>query len=130
MRTVANWLNLSTPLGLAVARAGGARVRRGPRGLYLADGYRWRYPAGGAFTVGNVVCTRHDMDDLLTRRPQLLPHEESHAWQWTMCAGLPFLPVYLTAMAWSLWRDGDPATKNWFERQADLFDGGYLHRHD
>lgn len=129
VRNAANWVNLSTPLGLLVAGVGGARIRRGPRGLFLADGYRWRFPDGGAFTVGNVICTRHDdIDELMAARPGLIEHEESHAWQWTMCVGLPFLPLYLGQVAWSQWRHGDPATGNFFERQADLVDGGYVDR--
>ncbi|MEL4359423.1 MULTISPECIES: hypothetical protein [unclassified Luteococcus] len=128
-RTLGNWLNLSTPLGLSLALAGGARVRRGPRGLWLADGYRWRYPDGGAFTIGNVISTHHpDIDALFQRRDGLLAHEESHAWQWTMCAGLPFLPLYGAMTAWSLLRHGNLATGNFFECQAGLADGGY-HRH-
>lgn len=129
MRNAGNWLNLSTPLGLAVARAGGARIRRGPRGLWLADGYRWKYPDGSAFTIGSVIATHHpDIDALFHRRAGLLAHEESHAWQWTMCAGLPFLPLYGAMAAWSALRHGDLATGNFFERQADLVDGGYLPR--
>ncbi|MEL4505373.1 hypothetical protein AAEX63_10490 [Luteococcus sp. H138] len=129
VRNAGNWLNLSTPLGLAVAVAGRARVRRGPRGLWFADGYRPSYPNGGAFTIGNVIATHHeDIDALFARRPGLLEHEESHAWQWTMCAGLPFLPLYGVMAAWSLVRHRDLATGNFFECQADLVDGGYRDR--
>ncbi|MGO4957211.1 hypothetical protein ACTQ49_08055 [Luteococcus sp. Sow4_B9] len=126
VRNVGNWSNLSTPAGLIVARLGGARLRRGPRGLWFADGYRWGFPAGSAFTIGNVVTTGHpDLAALLARRPGLLEHEESHAWQWAMCAGLPFLPLYGSMALWSLLHHGDHATGNFFERQANLRDGGY-----
>lgn len=119
-------MNLSTPLGLAVATAGRARIRRGPRGLWLADGYRPRFPDGGAFTIGNVITTHHpDIEALFARRPGLLPHEESHSWQWTLCVGLPFLPLYAACTAWSALRCGDLAMANFFECQADLADGGY-----
>ena len=74
-----NWVNLSTPLGMAVAKAGGAQVRPGPMKLYLADRYRWRFPTGSAFTVGDVVITRHDLAALVGRRPHLLEHEEAHS---------------------------------------------------
>ncbi len=127
VRNLSNWVNLSTPLGMLVATAGGARLRRGPRGLWLADGYRLRYPNGSAFTIGNVICTGHrDLNELFAARPGLVEHEESHSWQWTMCVGLPFLPLYLASSAWSLVRLGDPAIGNHFERQADLVDGGYV----
>lgn len=120
-----NWLNLSTLLGMGVATAGGADIRRGPRKLYLAEHYRWRFPAGGAFTVGDVVITRHDIDDLCARRPHLLEHEEAHSRQWMACLGLPFLPLYVASMGWSWLRTGDRASYSFFERGADLAKGGY-----
>ena len=43
VRHVLNWLNLSTPLGLALAGIGGARLRRGPRRAIQADYYRWTF---------------------------------------------------------------------------------------
>jgi hypothetical protein len=125
VRHVLNWVNLSTPLGLAVARAGGARVRRGPRRCFLADHYRWRFPAAGAFTVGDVVISRHDLDQLTERRPGLLEHELVHSAQWAACGGLPFLPLYVASMGWSWVRTGDRAARSVFERHAGLAAGGY-----
>lgn len=124
-RHVANWVNLSTPLGLLLARAGGATLRRGPRLLYLADRYRWSFPRAGAFTVGDVVITRHDLARLLARHPRLLEHEEAHSRQWAACLGLPFLPLYLASMGWSWARTGDRAARSVFERRAGLANGGY-----
>lgn len=125
MRHVLNWVNLSTPLGLLVAKVGGARIRRGPARSYLADYYRWTFPAGGAFTVGDVVLTRHDLDLLAARRPTLLGHELVHSTQWAYCIGLPFLPLYAASMGWSWLRTGDRAARSFFERQAGLGTGGY-----
>lgn len=125
LRHLANWVNLSTPLGLLVARAGGAAIRRGPRRLYLGERYRWRFPAAGAFTVGDVVITRHDVEALIARHPFLLQHEEAHSRQWAACLGLPFLPLYVASMGWSWLRTGDRATRSVFERRADLAKGGY-----
>lgn len=119
-----NWANLSTPAGLLVARAGGATVGRGPRGLLLASGYRRRLPAASAFTVGNVVLTRHGPGWFLGR-PRLLAHEERHTWQYVACLGLPMLPLYAVAAGWSYLRGGDPVVHNPFERAAGLADGGY-----
>lgn len=124
-RTIANWLNLSTMLGLGVARIGGASIRRGPYRLYLADHYRWDFPAAGAFTVGDVVITKHDFDQMLRAQPNLLEHEEAHARQWMACFGLPFLPLYVVSMGWSWLRTGDRAARCVFERHADLAKGGY-----
>jgi len=125
LRSAGNWLNLSTPLGLALARLGRAEVRPGPRGLLLADGYRLGFPVAAAFTVGNVLLTPGRWDDLLRTRPGLLKHEEAHSWQWLACAGLPFLPAYGVCLAWSVLRSGDLAAHNVFERQAGLVQGGY-----
>lgn len=125
IRHVLNWANLSTPLGLGIARAGGARLRRGPQRSYLADYYRWTFPTGGAFTVGDVVITRHDLDLLAAQRPTLLRHELVHSRQWATCGGLPFLPLYVASMGWSWLRTGDRASRSFFERQAGLETGGY-----
>lgn len=126
LRHLLNWMNLSTPAGLLVARAGGARLRRSPDGLFLAEGYRFRYPVAGAFTVGDVVTTAHTFDDLESRTPGVLGHERRHAWQWA-ATGPWFLPAYLLGSAWSWWRTGDPALHNPLERHAGLVTGGYLH---
>lgn len=124
-RHLLNWANLSTPLGLVLARAGGAQVRRGPARCYLAEHYRWAFPTGGAFTVGDVVITRYDLDRLVAARPELLRHELVHSTQWACCLGLPFLPLYVGSMAWSWLRTGDRAARSFFERQAGLEAGGY-----
>ncbi len=125
VRRLGNWVNLSTPFGLAVARAGRAQVRPGPRGLLLAEGYRLRFPVASAFTVGNVLITSAQWSDWARERPTLLEHEEGHTWQWFGCLGLPFLPAYAAAMAWSILRTGDRAAANVFERRAGLVLGGY-----
>lgn len=125
LRFVGNVVNLSTPLGLAVAKVGRAEVRRGPRGLYLAEHYRLRFPVAGAFTIGNVITTARTWDELLSRNPDLLAHEEGHTWQFLCCVGLPFYPLYAASMAWSMLRTGDRAAGNFFERRAGLAIGGY-----
>lgn len=125
LRRWGNQVNLSTALGLAVARLGRADVRPGPRGLLLADGYRLPFPVAGAFTVGDVLITAGRWN---RHRPGLLEHEERHSWQWFWCAGLPFLPAYGAALVWSVLRTGDRAAANVFERRADLALGGYRER--
>lgn len=124
LKVVLNLANLSTPLGMLLGVLGGARLHRGPRGLVLGSGYRLRVPIARAFTVGNVVLTRHDLS-LFERHPALLVHEERHTWQYAALLGTPFVPLYLLAMAWSLLRGGDLGTHNVFERLAGLEDGGY-----
>ncbi|MBI4899538.1 MAG: hypothetical protein HY829_03560 [Actinobacteria bacterium] len=122
VRRLANLVNLSTPLGLVIARAGGARLSHAPRGLWLAEGYSLPFPVAGAFTVGNVVITPRSAADLGDR---VLAHEERHSWQYMAC-GTFFMPLYLAAMTWSWLRTGDRAARNIFERAAGLADGGYV----
>ena len=152
LRQLANLLNGSTLLGLLLAAAARCRVASGPRGLILAAGYRWKLPYAAAFTVGNVVLFRADPDRVFgaasappssplssspsstsspsalpdgARLPGLLGHEERHSTQYTLCCGIPFLPLYFAAAGWSLWRAGNPGTANPFERHAGLAAGGY-----
>jgi hypothetical protein len=124
VRQVVNLVNGSTLLGLGVAAVGRARMSRGPRGLLLATGFRIGFPPASAFTIGDVVLSRHDLDWLLAR-PGLLAHEERHCWQYVACLGLPMLPLYALAAGYSYLRGGDPASHNVFERAAGLADGGY-----
>ena len=125
LRAVANLVNLSSALGLVAAKAGRARLRPGPKGLWLAEGYALRFPRAGAFTLGNVVLTSGDFDSLTALQPQVMDHENAHAWQYVYCAGLPFLPLYALAAGWSWLRTGDVASANLFERAAGLVRGGY-----
>lgn len=125
VRAVGNLLNLSSLLGLAAAGIGRARLSSGPMGLVLAEGYRFRFPDAGAFTLGNVIVTSGDFESLTALRPEVMEHEDAHAWQYLYCGGLPFLPLYGLAAAWSWLRTGDPASANVFERTAGLTRGGY-----
>lgn len=122
IRGAANWINLSTPFGLLVAKIGRATTTKGPRDLHLAHGYRINFPRAGAFTVGSVIITSGPAANLTG---DLLAHEERHATQWAICGGLPFLPLYLLAAAWSQFRSGNLATANVFERRAGLAAGSY-----
>ena len=124
LRRAANLLNGSTLAGLAVALAARTRISRGPRGLVIAAGYRWRLPFAHAYTLGNVVLCRSTAEELASR-PALLGHEERHCSQYAWCLGLPFIPLYLAAAGWSVLRTGNPGTANIFERQAGLAAGGY-----
>jgi hypothetical protein len=125
LRFVGNIVNLTTLVGLVVALIGRARLRRGPRGLILGEGYRLKFPVAGAFTIGNVITTGSTWEEKLTELPSLLQHEEGHTWQYLYCIGLPFYLAYGICMAWSVLRTGDRAARNFFERQAGLAIGGY-----
>ena len=128
VRRVANVLNLSTPLGLLLARLGHARLRRGPHGTIVAAGYRSRFPAprAPALTIGDVILLRLD-DARLAARPRLLGHEARHSTQWAWLLGIVAFPLaYGLATLWSLATVGDTALGNVFERRAGLEAGGYL----
>jgi hypothetical protein len=126
VRFAGNFVNLSTPVGLAVARIGRATIRRGPRGLFLGEGYRFKFPIAGAFTIGNVITTSSTWDTMLDKYPYLIKHEEAHTWQYFYCLGLPYYIPYVLFMGWSVLRTGDRAARNFFERQAGLAMGGYI----
>jgi hypothetical protein len=124
LRQVWNLVNLSTVLGLMGAVALRCPLTPAPHGLVQARDYPLAFPDGAAFTVGNVVFTRPG----LRMTPELWRHESGHASQYALCLGLPFLPLYLLAVGWSLWRCGDTASANLFERGAGLALGGYRER--
>ena len=124
-RFVGNMVNVTTPGGLLVAKIGRAKVRRGPRGLFLAEGYRLTFPVAGAFAIGNVITTGATWEEKLRQYPQLLEHEEVHTWQYLYCIGFPYYVAYVMCMGWSMLRTGDRAARNFFERQAGLRIGGY-----
>jgi len=125
IRDLANVVNLSTPLGLIIAAATRSRLRR-RGGLIVADRARLPLRNAAAFTVGSVVILPHrELEEAERRNPSLMEHEDAHAWQYAYCLGLPFIPLYFMALAWSVLRTGDRASANHFERQADLAKGGY-----
>lgn len=124
LRAIANALNLSTAAGLLLAKLSRSPVERGPHGLLLGTNYTPTLPLAGAFTVGNVIFYRAERA-FIDSRPDLLAHEARHATQYAWCLGLPFLPLYFSCAAWSWWRTGDPGSRNFFERNAGLAQGGY-----
>ena len=126
-RLAVNLLNGSTAAGILVAAAGRARLCRARDGLLIGTRYRLPVPVAPAFTVGNVVITRMDAAALAAAGP-LLRHEARHATQYACCGGLPMIPAYLLAAAWSWALTGDFGTRNVFECRAGLADGGYSQR--
>lgn len=124
LRHMANMANASTLLGLLLAWSARCDIGKGPRGLLIATGYQWRLPFASAFAVGNVVLFRCG-PERVDERPHLLEHEERHCTQYAWCLGLPFLPLYFLAVAWSFLRTGNAGSGNIFERLAGLEAGGY-----
>ncbi|MFT4188758.1 MAG: hypothetical protein QM621_09275 [Aeromicrobium sp.] len=124
VRTVVNWVNLSTPLGLLVAWAGGATIVKRGRGTYVAGGYRWRFPVASAFTVGSVIVSTRETERLIGRE-RLLRHEDRHVTQYAWCVGPVMLLLYVLCAGYSYVVAGDHSSYNPFERLAGLAEGGY-----
>lgn len=125
VRNLANAVNLSTPLGLLLAAVGGGKLRRHDSVL-VADNVELPLVKASAMTVGSVVLVMEaTLSEAEQRFPEMMQHEEDHAWQWAYCAGLPFLPLYALASGWSMLRTGNRAAANFFEVQANLKRGGY-----
>jgi hypothetical protein len=122
-RFAGNLVNLTTLLGLAIAKLGRATIRRGPRGLFLCEGYKLKFPVAGAFTVGNVITTGSTWEAMLARWPQLLQHEERHTWHYIACLGMPFYPAYAICMGWSMLRTGDRAARELLRAGRRFGDG-------
>jgi hypothetical protein len=125
VRLAVNLLNGSTLAGLAVARAGGARLARLPGGLLVGAGYRLPVPSAPAFTLGNVIITHRQS---LECGSPLLRHEARHCTQYAWCGGLLMLPLYFAAAGVSWVLSGDAGAWNAFERGAGLADGNYTAR--
>lgn len=122
---VINWINLGTLLGLLIANLGGATITRRGRGTYLCGGYRLGFPVASAFTIGNVITSKHDIN-WLQERPVLLQHEDRHCTQYAILVGpVLMLPLYLASVGISYLIAGDHSSYNPFERLAGLDDGGY-----
>jgi hypothetical protein len=119
-----NLLNLSTLLGLLVAWIGGTTSHRRGRGTFVCTGYRFGFPVASAFTIGNVIITKHDLDWAVDR-PILLQHEDRHCTQYAFLVGPVMLPLYFVSVGVSYLLAGDHSSYNPFERLAGLADGGY-----
>ncbi len=128
VRGVVTALNGTTLIGLAVAKAGGATIRRGRDGVLVAEGYRRGIPRQSCFTMGSVVLTRRTADWLLhDQHADLFRHEAKHATQYALLGPL-FWPAYWLACGWSYARTGTYGLRNVFERHAGLEAGGYVRR--
>jgi hypothetical protein len=124
-RTVLTAVNGTTGVGLLVALAGGARIRRGRHGVLIAEGYRRKVPPATCFTVGSVIMTRRTAEWLLAEeRAELFGHESRHAGQYAVLGPL-FWPAYWTACGYSYATTGSWGARNLFERLAGLRAGGY-----
>jgi len=124
-RTLLTVVNGTTLVGLGLAVLTGAKVRRGPGGILVAEGYRRRMPPATCFTIGSVIITRRTAEWLLHEsRAELLAHESRHAGQYAVLGPL-FWPAYWAFCGYSWALTGTYGTRNAFERHAGLERGGY-----
>ena len=124
-RTVLTAVNGTTGVGLLLAKAAGAKVRRGRDGVLIAEGYRRKVPPATCFTVGSVILTRRSAEWLLhVDRCELFEHESRHAGQYAVLGPL-FWPAYWIACGYSYALTGSYGTRNAFEKRAGLASGGY-----
>jgi hypothetical protein len=124
-RTTLTAVNGTTLVGLLIAVSTGAKVRRAPGGILIAEGYRPKVPKQTCFTVGSVILTRRTAQWLLhERHVDLLAHESRHAAQYAVLGPL-FWPAYWVACGYSYTMTGSYGVRNFFEKQAGLAAGGY-----
>ncbi|HET9516876.1 MAG TPA: hypothetical protein VFO77_04030, partial [Actinoplanes sp.] len=103
----------------------GAKLRRAPGGIVIAEGYRARIPKQSCFTVGSVILTRRTADWLLhEQHADLLGHECRHIAQYALLGPL-FWPAYWVACGYSYALTGSYGGRNIFEKHAGLAAGGY-----
>ena len=93
-RTLLTAVNGTTLIGLGIAVLTGAKLRPGPGGIVVAEGYRRKVPPATCFTVGSVIITRRTAEWLLDEsRAGLLAHESRHAGQYAVFGPI-FWPAY------------------------------------
>jgi hypothetical protein len=125
VRTLLTAVNGTTLVGLGIAVLTGTRLRRGPGGIIIAEGYRRKAPPATCFTVGSVIITRRTAEWLMDEsRERLLAHESRHAGQYAVLGPL-FWPAYWASCGYSWAMTGTYGTRNFFERHAGLEHGGY-----
>ncbi|WP_310374728.1 hypothetical protein [Catenuloplanes atrovinosus] len=123
-RTALTAINGTTPIGLLIATAARARLRRGPGGVLIAGECR-RPALRRTFTVGSVILTRRPAEWMLhPDQAELLAHETRHVAQYAGLGPL-FFPAYWLACGWSYLLTKSYGSRNWFERRAGLAAGRY-----
>jgi hypothetical protein len=124
-RRALNRWNGTTLAGRKLAQACGLTLEPGPIGTWIAAGYHLPLPAASCFVMGDVIFTRAPSGWLTApAQRRVLLHELRHTYQYAHL-GPAFWPLYWTACGWSYAMTGSWGSRNYFERQAGLADGGY-----
>ena len=128
-----NRINLSTPLGLLIAKIFGGATIQLNNGIYVNYGRKGKYNNSWAITIGDVILTKTDKNCKLCQSGKhhdlsnaLLRHELVHSEQYAKFGGLIFLALYLFASIKSFIIYRNRWQGNIYEIQAGLQDGGYI----
>jgi hypothetical protein len=132
-RHVLNNFNLSTFLGLLIAKIIGGTTIQLDNNIYINYGRKGKYLKAWAITIGDVVLAKKDKNcekcksgkphDLSQR---ILRHELKHSEQFAKFGGVIFLALYLFASIKSFIIYKNVWQGNIYEIQAGLEDGGYV----
>lgn len=128
-----NRLNLSTPLGLLIAKIIGGTTIHYKNKIYINYGRKGKYIKANAITIGDVILAKkakgcklcesgnpHDLSNAILR------HELKHSEQFAKFGGIIFLALYLFASIKSYIIYKNVWQGNIYEIQAGLEDGGYI----
>jgi hypothetical protein len=132
-RHVLNTFNLSTFLGLLIAKIIGGTTIQLDNNIYINYGRKGKYLKAKAVCIGDVLLVKqlkgcklceagnpHDLSN------ELLRHELKHSEQFAKFGGLVFLALYLFASIKSFIIYKNVWQGNIYEIQAGLEDGGYI----
>jgi hypothetical protein len=131
-RRILNKINLSTYLGLLIAKIFGGQTVKLDNGLYMNYGRKGKYQKADVVTVGDVFLVKFDKDcihcqqrNLYILSDNLLRHETKHSEQYAIL-GLFFIPLYILASIKSYIIYRNFWQGNIFEIRAGLEDGNYI----
>jgi hypothetical protein len=132
-RHILNNFNLSTFLGLLIAKIIGGTTIQLDNHIYINYGRKGKYLKAWAITIGDVVLAKKDKncDKCKSGKPhdlsdRILRHELKHSEQFANFGGVIFLALYLFASIKSFIIYKNVWQGNIYEIQAGLQDGGYI----
>ena len=132
-RHLINKLNLSTFLGLFLAKIFGGTTIQKENGIYLNYGRTGKYQKATIIAIGDVLLVKRDTHCKMCQQgnpydlsDSLLRHELKHSEQYAKFGGIFFILLYSIACLKSYIIYRNMWEGNIFEIQANLQDGGYI----
>jgi hypothetical protein len=114
-----NNINLSTLLGLTIAKFLGGKTIQLDSKLYINYGRSGKYIKYKAITIGDVILARKEL------KTSLINHELKHSIQFAYL-GILFFPIYALFSLYSYYKYSNTWQGNIFEINAGLEDGEYI----